>query len=68
MQEVLMSVSPVQQRSSQLPLFARPQCSLHWTDLPSSAQQKMVQLLVQLLRQHRGNRVPAAPAEEAHGE
>lgn len=63
-----MSVSSVQRRSSQLPLFARPQCNLHWTALPSNAQQKMVRLLVQLLRQHRGNGVPASPAEEAHGE
>jgi hypothetical protein len=62
-----MAVSTVPRRSSQLRLFARPQCNRHWTDLTSDVQQKMVRLLAQLLRQHRGA-VEARIAEEAHGE
>lgn len=62
-----MAVSAVPRRSSQLRLFARPQCNPHWTDLSSDAQQKLVQLLAQLLRQHRG-RAEARIAEEADGE
>ena len=53
MQKLLMMVSPIPRKHSQLPLFARPQCKLHWTDLSSDVQQKMVRLLAQLLRQHR---------------
>ena len=62
-----MAVSTVPRRSSQPRLFARPQCNRHWTDLKSDVQQKMVRLLAQLLRQHRGA-VEARIAEEAHGE
>ena len=63
-----MAVSAVPRRSSQLPLFARPQCNWHWTDLSSEVQQEIVQLLAQLLRQHRGRAVEARMAEEAQGE
>ena len=49
-----MVVSPVPRRSSQLRLFARPQCNPHWTEMSSDVQQKIVRLLSQLLRQHRG--------------
>jgi hypothetical protein len=68
MQEVLMAVSTVPRRSSQLPMFARPQCNPHWTNLSSDVQQKNVRLLAQLLRQHRGTLVEAGIAEEASGE
>jgi hypothetical protein len=49
MQEVLMAVSAVSRRSSQLRLFARPQWNPHWTNLSSDVQQKIVRLLAQLL-------------------
>ena len=62
-----MAVSTVPRRSSQLRLFARPHGNRHWTDLTSDVQQKMVRLLAQLLRQHRGA-AEARIAEEAHGE
>ena len=63
-----MVISSVPRRSSQLPLFARPQCNPHWTNLSSDVQQKIVRLLAQLLRQHRGTLVEAGIAEEASGE
>jgi len=56
-------VSVVPRRTSQLRLFARPQCNPHWTELSSDVQQKIVRLLSQLLRQHRGK-----AAEEVQGE
>jgi acyl-CoA reductase-like NAD-dependent aldehyde dehydrogenase len=62
-----MAVSAVPRRSSQLPLFARPQCNPHWTDLSSDVQQQIVRLLAQLLRQHR-ERAAEGTAQEAHGE
>jgi len=62
-----MVVSLVQRRSSQLPLFARPQGNPHWTNLSSDVQQKTVRLLAQLLRQHRGKAAEGI-AEEAQGE
>jgi hypothetical protein len=62
-----MAVSAVPRRSSQLRLFARPQCNPHWTDLSSDVQQKLVRLLSQLLSQHRGKAAEGI-AEEAHGE
>jgi hypothetical protein len=62
-----MAVSAVPRRSSQLRLFARPQCNPHWTDLSSDVQQKLVRLLSQLLSQHRG-KAPEGIAEEAQGE
>ena len=62
-----MAVSAVPRRSSQLRLFARPQCNPHWTELSSDVQQKIVRLLSQLLRQHRGKTAEGI-AEEAHGE
>jgi acyl-CoA reductase-like NAD-dependent aldehyde dehydrogenase len=63
-----MAVSPVPRRSSQLPLFARPQFSPQWRALSSDVQQKIVRLLAQLLRQHREAAADAAIAEEVHGE
>jgi hypothetical protein len=63
-----MAVSWVPRRSSQLPLFARPQCNPHWTDLASDVQRKIVQLVAQLLRQHRGTAADAGIVEEAHSE
>ena len=63
-----MVISSVPRRSSQLPLFARPQCNPHWTNLSSDVQQKLVRLLAQLLRQHRATLVEAGIAEEAPGE
>jgi hypothetical protein len=68
MQEVLMVVSPVPRRSSQLPLFARSQSNPHWTNLSSDVQQKLVRLLAQLLRQHRGTVAEAGVAEETPDE
>ena len=68
-----MAVSEIPRRSSQLPLFARPQCNPHWTDLSSDVQQTIVRLLARLLRQHRGRAAEvriakARIAEEAHSE
>jgi hypothetical protein len=63
-----MVVSPVQRRSSQLPLFARPQYNPNWTDLSSDVQRKIVRLVAQLLRQRRGTAVDAGIAEEGHSE
>ena len=63
-----MAVSTVPRRSSQLPLFAHPQCNPHWTNLSSDVQQKIARLLAQLLRQHRAMLVKAEIAEEAPGE
>jgi hypothetical protein len=62
-----MVVSAVPRRSSQLRLFARPQCNPYWTELSSDVQQKIVRLLSQLLKQHRG-RAAEEIAEEADGE
>jgi hypothetical protein len=64
MQKVLMLVSPIPRKQSQLPLFARPQCELHWTDLSSDVQQKMVRLLAQLLSQHRRIAAESEVAQE----
>ena len=50
------------------PLFARPQCNPHWTNLSSDVQQKIVQLLAQLLRHHRATAAEAGIAEEVPGE
>jgi hypothetical protein len=68
-----MAVSTVPRRSSQLALFARPQCNPHWTNLSSDVQQKIVRLLAQLLRQHRATVAEAGilgghpnPAIEGH--
>jgi hypothetical protein len=63
-----MTISSIPRRSSQLPLFARPQCNPHWTDLASDVQRKIVRLVAQLLRQHRGTAVDAGVAEKAHSE
>jgi hypothetical protein len=63
-----MAVSPVPRKSSQLPLFARPQCNPHWTDLSSDVQRKIVRFVAQLLRHHRKTAADAKIAEEAHGE
>ena len=63
-----MAVSTVPRRSSQLPLFARPQRNPHWTDLTSDVQGMIVRLVAQLLRQHRGTAAEARITEEAHGD
>ena len=63
-----MVISSVPRRSSQLPLFARPQNKSLWTNLSSEVQQKIVRLLAQLLRQHRATAAEAGIAEEAPGE
>jgi hypothetical protein len=63
-----MAVSPVPQRLSQLRLFAHPQCNPHWTDLSSDVQRKIVRLVAQLLRHHRGATEDTELPEEAHGE
>jgi len=63
-----MAVSMVPRRWSQLPLFARPQCNPHWTNLSSDVQQKIVRLLAQLLRQHRATAAEPGIAEEVPGE
>ena len=62
-----MVVSAVPRKSSQLRLFARPQCNPHWTELSSDVQQKIVRLLSQLMKQHRGKAAEKV-AEEAYGE
>lgn len=63
-----MSISPAQRRTNQLPLFARPQRNPLWTDLSSDVQQKIVKLLMQLLRQHRDTAVKTGLGAEVHGE
>ena len=63
-----MAVSTVPRRSSQLPLFARPQCNPHWMNLSSDVQQKIVRLLAQLLRQHRATTAEVGIAEETPSE
>ena len=63
-----MVISSVPRRSSQLPLFARPQNKSLWTDLSSDAQQRIVRLLAQMLRQHRGNGTEIELAKEAQSE
>jgi transposase InsO family protein len=67
MQEVPMAVSTVPRRSSQRPLFARPQGNPHWTNLSSDVQQKIVRLLAQLLRQHRARQVKELGIQEVLG-
>ena len=59
-----MAVLLVPRRSVQLPLVARPQCNPYWTDLSSDAQRKIVRLVAQLLRQHRGTAADAEIVEE----
>jgi hypothetical protein len=63
-----MAISLVPRKSSQLPLFARPQCNLHWTDLSSDVQRKIVRLVAQLLRQRRRTVADTGIAKEAHSE
>ena len=62
-----MVVSAFPRRSSQLRLFARPQHNPHWTELSSDVQQKIVRMLSQLMKQHRGKAAEKV-AEEAYGE
>ena len=62
-----MVISPVPRRSSQLALLARPQNKSLWTDLSSDAQSKIVRLLAQILRQHRG-KAETELAQEAQSE
>jgi hypothetical protein len=68
MQEVLMSLSPIRRGSTQLPLFARPHPKPYWMDLPSDVQQKILQLLTQLLKQHCARPRAAGEAEEGRDE
>jgi hypothetical protein len=66
MQEVPMAVSTVPRRSSQLPLFARPRCNPHCTNLASDVQQKIVRLLAEITApasRKRGNRLVASELE-----
>jgi hypothetical protein len=63
MQKVLMVVPPISRPQSQLPLFARPQRNPRWADLSPDIQQKIMPLLAQLLRQHRGTAVETEIAE-----
>jgi predicted Fe-S protein YdhL (DUF1289 family) len=63
-----MVISSVPRRSSQLPLFARPQNKSLWTHLSSDAQRKIVRLLAQVLRQHRGKRAETELTKEAQSE
>ena len=62
-----MVVSAVPRRASQLRLFARPQFNPHWTELSTDVQQRIVQMLSELLKQHRG-KVAEEIEEETHGE
>jgi len=63
-----MVISSVPRRSSQLPLFARPQNKSLWTDLSSDAQRKIMRLLAQVLRQHRGKGAETELTKEAQSE
>jgi len=63
MQKVLMVVPPIPRRQSQLPLFARSQRNPRWADLSPDIQQKIMPLLAQLLRQHRGTAAETEIAE-----
>ena len=63
-----MAVSPVPQRSSQLPLFARPNGNPHWIALSSDVQQKVVRLVAQLLRQYREKAAETEIAQEVPSE
>jgi hypothetical protein len=63
MQKVLMVVPPTARRQNQLPLFARPQRNPRWADLSPDIQQKIMPLLAQLLRQHRGTAAETEIAE-----
>jgi hypothetical protein len=63
-----MALSPVPRRSSQLPLFARPLCNPHWTDLSSDVQRKIMRWVAELLREHRKMTATPGIAEEEHGE
>ena len=62
-----MVVSAVPRRASQLRLFARPQGNPHWTELSTDVQQRIVQMLSELLKQHR-RKAAEEIEEEAHGE
>ena len=68
MQEVLMSVSLVRAKFSQVPLFAQLHNNPRWADLSFDVQQKILRLLTQLLRQHRGRSTVTEMAEEASDE
>ena len=63
-----MAVSTVPRRSSQLALFASPQNNSLWTNLSSDAQRKIIRLLAQILRQHRGKGAETELAKEAQSE
>jgi hypothetical protein len=63
MQKMLMMVSPISRRQKQLILFVRTQHNPRWTDLSHDVQQKIMPLLAQLLRQHRGTAADSEIAE-----
>ena len=63
-----MVISSVPRRSSQLALFAQPQNKSLWTDLSCDAQRKIVRLLAQVLRQHRGKAAEIELTKEAQSE
>jgi len=63
-----MSMSLIRGGSTQLPLLARPQPKPYWMDLSSDVQQKILQLLTQLLRQHCARPRAAGEAEEGRDE
>ena len=63
-----MAVSTVPRRSSQLALFGSPQNNSLWTNLSSDAQKKIVRLLAQILRQHRGKGAETELAKEMQSE
>jgi hypothetical protein len=63
-----MAVKTVPRRSSQLPLFARPQHNPQWTDLSSDVQRKIVRLVAQLLSQYRVTVTNIEIKEEVHSE
>ena len=52
-------------RAAQQTLFSRPVRTPHWQEIPQDVQQKTLQLLTQLLRQHGASRRAASRAEEA---
>jgi len=63
MQKVLMVVPSISRRQNQLPLFTHPQGNPRWTELSPDVQQKIMPLLAQLLRQHRGTAAETEMAE-----
>ena len=65
---LLLAVKTVPRRSSQLPLFARPQLKPHWTSLSCDVQQRIVRLVAQLLIQYRGTVTNMETTEDMRSE